>query len=152
MTTGQVTLRGIKRVQDLVRDFERSGIDTMPVFRGIGARMRRIQIGHFDAKKNLDGSAWPPLSEVTKSKPGRGGDSARPLRHHDLMFTSITYKATKKYAVVGTNDPKAEYHQDGSEDGKHLPMRQFIYITEEDTDFLVNVLTDRLVRDPIERA
>jgi len=150
MTTNPtVTVSGIEDVKEMVRRLERAGIHTMPVFRGIGARMRRIQLNHFKTQENADGSPWPPLSEATKNRPGRGGDSSEPLKDKGLMFGSIHYQANVGGAIVGTNDPKARFHNEGGE-GDRPPMREFIYLTDNDQNFLVDVLYQRTIKDPIE--
>ena len=109
--------------------------------------MRKIQLGHFEEQEQFDGTPWPPLSSVTIANRRKEGEGAQPLRDTNLMFTSITYKAGKGYAVTGTNDPKAPYHQ--LSDDESPPRREFIFLREENVQVLLDMLTNALIEVPL---
>jgi phage gpG-like protein len=79
----------------------------------IGARMKRICQDHFQSQKNLDGSPWPPLSEITISL--RRKRSNVPLRDTGRLKNSIGIAVKGASVSVGTNVAYAETHQFGHE-------------------------------------
>jgi len=143
-----VELRGLDEVRQAVARLERAQRDPSIPFRVIGERMRRAQLQHFDDKEGPDGTPWPPLSEATiaRRREGSGDAEVQTLRDTDVMYTSINYKADRRGVSVGTNDPKAEFHQFGTD---NIPMRPFIYMTDDDADEYLSILTQHVIKDPL---
>jgi len=161
----RVSVRGMENVKNLVKELQDAGVQTTPVFRAIGMRMKNIQLDHFDERKQMDGSPWPPLSTATLQARRKaagttseaeawitdvfGQGDVEPLKDTGVMFGSITFQARKTFAVVGTNDPKGPFHQKGK---GRPPKREFIFLRDDDLPPLINMLVDQTVRKPMERT
>jgi len=144
-----ISVRGLTRVKRLVRDLERAGHNTGPVFKAIGTRMRNLQLKHFDEQKQFDKTPWPPLSEATlAARRSEGVAGVKLLRDHDIMYTSITFRAGRKFAVVGTNDPKGPFHQGGK---GRPPRREFIFLRDDDVDPFLDMLVAETLKKPTSR-
>ena len=86
-------------------------------------------------------AGWKPLSEAYARRKARAGRSIEPLVG-GVLEKSVTRRNTKYSVrriegdsiVMGTRDPVAHLHQDGTKgaSGKGMPARPVILITAED--------------------
>ncbi len=90
---------------------------------------------NFENEEAPDGRKWPPLaaSTVLNRTKGKGSGSPKILRDTATLARSftgvVTVLGSSGVLEVGTNDPKAKYHQDASEnapDRKKIPERPMI--------------------------
>lgn len=80
----------------------------------------------FVEQKSPYGRGWKPLKVSTYMRKGRGGPSAKPLRHTGRLVNSITVgRVTNQEASVGTNVIYAAVHNFGSRD-RVIPQRQYL--------------------------
>lgn len=85
--------------------------------------------------KGLDADRvdFKPLSEYTKNKKGRGGESSIPLNDKGFLLGGMHEMITSSGLKFINQMDYALYHQEGK---GHLPMRK-IYPTEI-TDYIIN--------------
>ena len=85
----------------------KNSIDTRPLMLEIAEDMKTKVDFRFRQTKNPTGEAWAPLSPVTIAR--RRGGSSKPLNDTGELKASITSKATRTTAIVGTNKEYAAY-------------------------------------------
>lgn len=149
-----VTVTGLKELLYVVNELERANIGTGPLFRMIGARLRKIQRKHFREKQQFDGTPWPPLSPTTIARRRKGkkkGARVQILKDTGRLFTSISWVSTKYSATVGTNveDKKGRSYGKAHQYGKNVPKREYIFLRVSDTEILISMLTSKLIRKPL---
>ena len=104
--------------------------------------------GFFDAAQDATGAPWPPLAPATvrrkghdtilvetgalrKSLTSKGGDAIREI-----------FDEPQEGFSFGTSDPKAPFHQAGTE---RMPARPPVGMTEERLDQICDEIADSMV-------
>lgn len=108
-------------------------------------------IQHFDDAKGPKGS-WVPLKEATiaRRRKGRGAGSARPLQdtgnlRRNFLPTNIDDQGQN--AIVFFNPtPYAAAHDEGSSK-RHLPQREFMYLSDKATEDMLDIVMDLVVKE-----
>jgi phage virion morphogenesis protein len=117
--------------------------DLTPAMRAIGAGLRdNIRLGFRDGRDPW-GTAWAPLSAVTRALRRGNGATALPLLDTGLLLGSINFNATKDSVEVGSADNagKALMQQFGGTTapnsmipGKRIPARPYLPIRNQQAD------------------
>lgn len=84
--------------------------------------LEKVAVALEDKAKSLIGSpqaGWPPLAPSTIER--KGADT--PLLETGELSESIEHTVDAREAYVGTNDPKAKFHEFGT---SHVPPRPFL--------------------------
>lgn len=100
VNNGKVVLKGLEKLNI-------NSEKTLPLMRYIAGDMKTKVDFRFRQTKNPNGEPWDPLSPVTISR--RRGGSSKPLNDTGELKASITSKATRTTAIVGTNKEYAAY-------------------------------------------
>jgi phage virion morphogenesis protein len=118
-------------VQDRLARLEAATGDLQPVFDDLG-RMLRLRIQRqFEQESAPGGGKWTPLRPSTIARRATRGRWPGPmLRQTGDLYRSITYRATSKDLVLGTNWPYAAIHQFGGRAGRGgrtaIPARPYM--------------------------
>jgi len=109
-------------LRKLLNRLQRKLGDMSPIMDEIGATVAdNVRLGFNDGRDPW-GHSWAPLSPVTIYR--RRKKSSRPLRDTGRLMNSITHKAGRDYAVVGTNVEYAGTHQFGVRKGQFGKTRR----------------------------
>lgn len=121
-------------------------------FGGIVADFHEMEGRRFRA----EGPGWAPLAPSTVTERTRAGyGGAHPiLRRTDLLANSLNRTGAEGAVVrvepdelfVGTNDPKARFHQEGS---SRLPQRLVVQVDEPDRARWMGLLADWIAGRPV---
>lgn len=161
----QITGRGLENFKRDIQNCIIANNNPDSVLRIIGARMKKAIQDNIKRQEQADGTAWPPLSDVTielRRKGPRKGKPDIPLRDSGRLFNDIAYQVSGKEVAAGTNTEYAPTHQFGQTgsggwhgvkvDGKwvgeavnDIPAREFVYLNDKQVEDIVNTLTDRLI-------
>jgi len=118
-------------VQDRLARIEAATGDLTPVYDDLG-RMLRLRVQRqFELEAAPGGGKWTPLKPRTVAQRAKAGKWPGPiLRVQGDLYRSITYKATSRDLVLGTNWPSAALHQFGGPAGRgrkaFVPARPFL--------------------------
>lgn len=104
-------------VKKALRELRRKTKDTLPVMRAIGHAVRDHVDRNFLGQHGPDGKRWDKLSDTTKDR--RRGTSYHILRDTGRLANSITSRATKTQAIVGTDVIYAGTQQFGARKGQY---------------------------------
>lgn len=125
--------------QYLTQLYSRLNGDLTPLMAALGAYGESSTRERFSSKKSPDGPRWDDLlSSTVKAKNGRGGilvDSG------DLM-SSITHFASSDAVAIGTPEPYAKYHQEGT---KYMAARRIFGLSALDRENMGNIVNEFLV-------
>lgn len=125
-----------RSLQGAVRDFVRKAGDLRPAFREMGEILHGSVMRNFAAGGRPQ--RWRPNTPATierKARKSRGRRRRRaiagnkPLLDTGRLRASITYRATRDFAEVGTNVVYGPTHQFGR---GIIPARPFLAIQKED--------------------
>lgn len=118
--------------QQVARDIIRFGehvADPQPLWANLREMFQRIEEERFAAQ----GPGWAPLKEATVAVKQAKGQPAAILRATDALMRSLTgtgtgalFEATGDTLRLGTTDPKAGFHQQGT---SRMPQRKVIDFT-----------------------
>lgn len=140
---------GLRRLQQM-------GVNLRPVMVDIGAMLRAATDLRFVDSTDPNGGKWKPLSPVTAllRKKGRGG---QPLIDRSRLRTSITYLASSRDVLVGTNVKYAGTHQFGAKKGQYgktkrnspipwgdVPARPFLGVSRDDEREMSDIIADHV--------
>ena len=89
-----IVIKGLEKL-------EKNSVDTKKLMLEIAEDMKTKVEFRFKQSKDPNGNPWEPLSETTISH--RRKRSSKPLSDTGELRASITSKATKTLAIVGTN-------------------------------------------------
>jgi hypothetical protein len=115
-------LQFIEQLHEIRRDMEVIPVAIVAKAAGMIAKQAKAQLGH-------EHEMWPPLAPSTlKDKEKHGWPSPSPLLRTGAMRDSIEWSARATHhggaeAVVGSNDPKALWHELGT---SRIPPRSFL--------------------------
>ena len=169
-----VQFTGLDKLQAAITRLEQGNRVVEKVMGIIGNFMRRCIVYNFKREEQMDGTPWPPLSPLTLALRGKQGkklqnmgldvlfspqelmDQLVPAEDVEMlvdtgrMRNSISYTVEGNSVYAGTNDEKAKTHQFGGTSEFHgktyqVPMRQFIYIRDDDEMTMIKMLTDELI-------
>lgn len=107
-------------------------------------------INHFDDAKGPRAS-WVPLkpSTIARRRKGRGAGSARPLQDTGNLrrnFLPGNVEDQGQNAIVFFNPtPYAAAHDEGSAK-RHIPQREFMWLSDRATDDMLNIVMDLVVK------
>ncbi len=140
---------GLRRLQQL-------GVNLRPVMVDIGAMLRASTDLRFVDSQAPDGSKWKPLSPVTVALRGKGS-GWQPLMKKGGLRTSMTYLATPREVLVGTNVIYAGTHQLGARRGQYgktkrgspipwgnVPARPFLGVSRDDEREIHSIIADHV--------
>lgn len=95
----------------------------------------------FLAQTDPDGIPWTPsIAALLRAKRGRGGGT---LFDTGRLFHSIQLYATGENSrEIGSDVPYGVHHQFGTD---HMVKREFLGISEDDTDVMVAIVSKRIL-------
>lgn len=132
---GLVARRGLQQTLSKLQNLR-------PAFASMGEYMMRRTDDNFRGEHDPDGAAWAPLSGAyLKRKKG-----TKILTESGRLRSSITYHASNKEVILGTNVKYARSHFFGYPK-RNLPARPFLGASERDLDNLAEILMDYLKQD-----
>jgi len=116
--------------------------DLSPVMSALGMEFESLISGRFETETDPLGDAWIPWKQSTVDNYPKGGNR-RLLDCFGDMLGSLNHTADQNSATVGFGDPKAAYHEWGTE---HMDRRGMIFadpdsgtLSQGDEDSLVKV-------------
>ena len=129
-------------------------LDMEPVFDSIGRYLVDETEWRFKNSVGPEGEPWKPSQRVLahrQSKKYRKEPiDERPLIHHSILMTSITYRASHDKVEQGSGEKYAAIHQFGGYAGKnlaaHIDARPFIGVNDADRDEIGAICADYLKR------
>lgn len=143
----QIALRDLGLERSLV-EAQRRTRNLRPAMSAIGEYF----IGKIDREFRTESDPlnrpWAKLSKATLERKQRRGKITKILQEEGLMRASFSYEASDRSVIVGTNDPKAKYHQTGT---RKMPQRKILPesagdLTAEDNQEIGESITDYLLR------
>jgi phage gpG-like protein len=113
----QIIVRGLEAVRAKLATLE-SGL-VRGALNVLGQTAKDLVQDGFRNERAPDGTGWQPLSQATIAKK----NSSRILVDNGLMRNSWNYRVTETVVTIGTNDPKAPFHQYGT---RRIPIREML--------------------------
>lgn len=151
----QINVRcvGMERLIELLKRKEEHVADMRSFWRSAGLYLvKRSVRDSFGKEKSPDGTKWASWTKKYKDrmeKLGKGGNKI--LSNKGELRRSIGYVAFRDRVIVGSNLAYARRHQLGDEswkqNGKGIPPRPYIGVTDEDRMELLRMMRDYLRRD-----
>lgn len=117
-----VIVIGDRTLQRRFRTMARRMGNRLVLFKRIGIMLLK-EIDKTFKEETHEGKAWSPLSEATKAKPGRGGESAEILKDTRQLQRSYVMKPGRNQVAVGTPTPYSKIHEEGTE---RIPQRKML--------------------------
>lgn len=141
-TTIRFTFLGETQVERTLLGYADRADDMRPAWQRIEGRFRDYEENWFAAEG--DGQ-WPPLSRSYAQWKARHFPGQPTLVREGVLRESLTKPDISvmepSYAIFGTGDPVASYHQHG---GGHLPVRRVIDLSEEERREWVRIVQEHL--------
>ncbi len=101
--------------------------DMSPIMSAVGMEMKSRISGRFESQTDPLGGKWLPWKESTVQSYPKGGNK-RLLDCFGDMLGSLNHSFDDRSATVGFGDPKAAYHEWGTE---HMERRGMIFADPE---------------------
>ena len=101
--------------------------DMSPIMSAVGMEMESRISGRFESQTDPLGGKWLPWKESTVQSYPKGGNK-RLLDCFGDMLESLNHSFDDRSATVGFGDPKAAYHEWGTE---HMERRGMIFADPE---------------------
>ena len=117
-----VIVIGGRALQRRFRTLARGLNNRLVLFKRIGIKLLN-EIDRTFKEETHEGKAWSPLSEATKSRRGRGGESSKILQDTGTLRRAYVMKAGKNQVAVGTPIIYSKPHEDGT---THTPQRKML--------------------------
>ena len=92
------------------------------LFKRIGIKLLN-EIDKTFREETHEGKAWSPLSEATRARKGRGGESSKILQDTGVLRESYVSKVGRSQVAVGTPIVYSKPHEEGTE---RLPQRKML--------------------------
>lgn len=147
-----------RTVKAWLAKLERVVTDMTPAMRAIGHFLAESARLRFRDSTAPDGRRWAPLSPVTIARRRKG--SSTPLLDTGRLRNSITFRADRRSADIGTNVIYAAVQQLGARKGAfgrtrrgspipwgNIPARPYLGVSADDRRDIVGLLRDVIQRE-----
>lgn len=127
-------------------DFYDAATHAAEPLRQVAAHMAGGMAEHILKSVNPDGGSYPPLK---RKRPAGHNPHSRPLIDTGALIQSLhsgqdhIEDVEDEYVTVGTSDPKAAFHEYGTQ---RIPVRSFAGITPEVEEKTGELIADHIVR------
>jgi len=108
-------------------------LDTRPAFADLGELGLLTVRGYFDRQEEPDGSPWQALTPAYLAYKQRRRLRTNILQKRGVLFKSITYEATSRDVVVGSNLVYARIHQFGGDIQRQASRRTMNFKVDKRT-------------------
>lgn len=136
----KVTIRGEKKVRDLIRKYQDRMDDLSSPFAEFGEYKLREIRKQWDREEDPYGNPWKPLAPATIEEKRRNNQMLGILVRTTTLRDSFTYKEKPQSLTIGTNIKYAPKHQLGIS----VPKREMLGVNESDIKELLDTFLEYL--------
>lgn len=134
-----------REVQVALRRLQEKVGDLSDTFRDIGEYLLNATQARFDREIDPAGNPWAPLKPETKARKRRKDHRDKILQMEGHLRDDLAMQADPDGVEIGTNRVYGATHQFGDA-SRGIPARPFLGISEDDTQYILDVLAEDLER------
>jgi len=134
-----------REVQAALRRLREKVGDLSDTFRDIGEHLLNATQARFDREIDPAGNPWTPLKPKTKASKRRKGYRDKIMQMRGHLRDHLVMQADPDGVEIGTNRIYGATHQFGDA-SRGIPARPFLGISEDDTQYILDVLAEDLER------
>ena len=153
----RIETEGVDEVVRALRRLVDAGADLDDPLREIGEHLVTSHKDRFSEERSPDGTPWAPLSEAYAARKARKRPGRPILVWDDFLRGGLRYDVAGGELRFGTDRPCGARHQFGFEGPDSLgreistPAREWLGLSDDDPDLLLDILRDHLTDAPAGR-